>query len=316
MDVVFGPVPSRRLGRSLGVNNIPDKICTYACVYCQIGATLRMYSERKEFYEPVEIYQAVKSRVENSEKVDYITFVPDGEPTIDRNLGKTAAMLKSLGKVAVITNSSLIYREDVRNDLLNFDYVSLKLDAITPRIWKKVNRPYRELVLGDILEAMLDFRKEFRGKVVTETMLVGDINYDGELEKLAEFIGELKPDISYISIPTRPPAEHWVHAPDEKIIAKAHALFSQKVKTELLIGYEGNEFATTGNFEQDIMSITAVHPMREEAVLALLHKCNESQEKLKEMIRDGKLIKVDYDGETYYMRALPSRKYMVKEGAR
>ncbi len=312
MNLVFGPVPSRRLGRSLGVNNIPDKTCTYACVYCQIGSTLKMYAQRREFYAPEEIYQSVKSRVKGA-NIDYITFVPDGESTLDINLGKAAKMLKYLGKVAIITNSSLIYREDVRADLLNFDYVSLKLDAITPTIWKKVNRPYKELDLDKIREGMLEFRREFKGTLVTETMLIGEIDYGDELEKLAEFIAELKPDASYIAVPTRPPAEPWVHAPDESTIARAHALFSKYARAELLIGYEGTEFSTTGNFEQDIMSITAVHPMREDAVLALLYKCDEKREKLEKMIKEGKIIKVEYNGEWYYMRALPSRKNMVRE---
>ena len=315
MNLVFGPVPSRRLGRSLGVNNIPDKTCTYACVYCQIGATLKMYAQRREFYMPDEIYQSVKKRVKDV-NIDYITFVPDGEPTLDVNLGKEVKMLKSLGKVAIITNSSLIYREDVRADLINFDYVSLKLDAVSEQVWKRVNRPYKELVLDKILEGMLEFRRDFKGTVVTETMLIGEINYDNELEKLSKFIAELNPTVSYISVPTRPPAEPWVRAPDEETIARAHALFSKYVKTELLIGYEGNEFSSTGNFEQDIMSITAVHPMRKEAVLALLDKCNEKQDKLEKMIKEGKIIKVDYNGETYYMRALPSRKNMAREEAR
>ncbi|RKZ00434.1 MAG: radical SAM protein, partial [Candidatus Hydrothermota bacterium] len=116
--IAFGPVPSRRLGRSLGVNNIPVKICTYSCVYCQIGRTLKIQVDREEFYSPDEVFGEVKEKVEDirkkGEALDYITFVPDGEPTLDLNLGKEILLVKSLGfKVAVITNSSLIDREDV-----------------------------------------------------------------------------------------------------------------------------------------------------------------------------------------------------------
>jgi len=98
---VFGPVPSRRLGRSLGINNIPPKICSYSCVYCQLGRTLRMEIERRAFYEPEELIRAVRERVEElregGERIDYLTFVPDGEPTLDSNLGEEIAALKDLG---------------------------------------------------------------------------------------------------------------------------------------------------------------------------------------------------------------------------
>jgi len=107
--LTFGPVPSRRLGQSLGINNIPPKICSYSCVYCQVGRTLHMQAERKAFYKPEEILKAVERKVKDAknkgEGIDYLTFVPDGEPTLDINLGKEIELLKQLGiKIAVITN--------------------------------------------------------------------------------------------------------------------------------------------------------------------------------------------------------------------
>ena len=119
--ITFGPVPSRRLGRSLGINNIPPKICTYSCVYCQLGRTIKMQADRRAFYEPEKVFQDVKNKVEKAkgkgETIDYLTFVPDGEPTLDINLGREIELLRPLGiKVAVISNSSLIWREDVIAD--------------------------------------------------------------------------------------------------------------------------------------------------------------------------------------------------------
>ena len=307
---VFGPVPSRRLGKSLGINNIPDKICSYACVYCQIGNTLRMEIERREYYSPEEIYKEVEKKVYN-EKIDYISFVPDGEPTLDKNLGKTAIKLRDFDiPLAILTNSSLIYRDDVRDDLLHFNYVSLKLDAVSEMIWKFVDRPHKDLKLKNILDGMLKFRDDFTGKLVTETMLINAVDYETEIKKIVEFMQVLKPDIAYIAVPTRPPAERWVSTPDEYIINYAYARLSKVTKVEYLIGYEGNEFAFTGNFEEDILSITAVHPMREEAVLTLMKKCGENLEKLEDMLNTGKIITVEYEGNVYYMRSLPSRKYM------
>jgi len=309
MGIVFGPVPSRRLGRSLGVNNIPYKVCTYACVYCQIGKTLKMQIARQKFYEPAKIFEEVEKRVKEIEKeneeLDYITFVPDGEPTLDLNLEKEVKLLHSLEyPLAIITNSSLIYQQEVRNALLNFDFVSLKLDAVSDGMWRKVNRPHKNLKLSDILKGMLEFRDDYNGKLVTESMLIGGIDYGNEIEKMAEFLSNLNPDIAYIAIPTRPPAEKWVTQPDEELVAKAYNIFSENLKNvEYLIGYEGNEFVSLKNMREDILNITAVHPMREEAILELLKKGGESEKLLEEMLNKNELKKVEYNGHVYYLRS-------------
>ncbi|WP_297494871.1 radical SAM protein [Thermococcus sp.] len=312
--LAFGPVPSRRLGKSLGVNNIPDKVCSYACVYCQIGRTLSMEIERRPFYEPEFIFEEVSKKVGETkargEEIDYITFVPDGEPTLDVNLGLEVELLRELEiPLAILTNSSLIWREDVRNDLLAFDFVSLKLDAVSESLWRRIDRPHKSLSLERILDGMLAFRDDFNGTVVTETMLI-NVNYGDELERIADFLAELKPDRAYIAIPTRPPAEKWVEPADEEIINLAYQLFSERLgeRVEYLIGYEGNAFASTGNIVDDILSITAVHPMREEALKELLRKNNADWSVVEGLLRESKLIRLNYRGGTFYMRALKSRK--------
>ena len=144
--IAFGPVPSRRLGRSLGINNIPAKICTYSCAYCQVGRTVQMQVERRPYYSPQEIYDEVKEKVERSKSqglaIDYLTFVPDGEPTLDINLGREIDMLRSLGiRIAVISNASLIWDERVREELSKADWVSVKVDAVEEQIWRHMDRP-------------------------------------------------------------------------------------------------------------------------------------------------------------------------------
>ena len=133
--IAFGPVPSRRLGQSLGINNIPPKSCSYACVYCQVGRTLELAVERRAFRPPVEVVHRVETRVREvrarGEAIDYLTFVPDGEPTLDLHLGREITGLRPLGiPVAVITNAFLLDRSDVQSDLLRADWVSLKVDAV------------------------------------------------------------------------------------------------------------------------------------------------------------------------------------------
>lgn len=313
--IAFGPVPSRRLGKSLGINNIPDKVCSYACVYCQIGKTLRMEVKRRPFYPPELIFEEVKRKVEKAwergERIDYLTFVPDGEPTLDANLGEEIEMLKSFNiPLAILTNSSLIWREDVRNDLLKLDFVSLKLDAVTEALWRKVDRPHKTLKLDKILEGILEFRRDFKGKIVTETMLIDGINYGDELKKIAEFLRELKPDMAYIAVPTRPPWENWVKPAREDVINMAFHVFADAIgeeRVEYLIGYEGNAFAFTGNVEEDILAITAVHPMREDALRELLKKANAGWDIVEKLIAEGKLIALEYGGKKFYMRKLKSR---------
>lgn len=309
--IAFGPVPSRRLGHSLGINNIPPKICTYSCVYCQLGRTINMENERREFYKIEKIIEDVKKKVKEArkigEKIDYLTFVPDGEPTLDINIGKEIEFLKPLGiKIAVITNGSLIWKRDVQNDLCKADWVSLKVDAVSKDIWQRVDRPHKSLDLEKILRGIVKFSERFKGELTTETMLIQGINdHHEEIEKIASFLEKLKPHKSYISIPTRPPAENWAVPPSEDTINMAFQVFNERdIDAEHLIGYEGNAFAFTGNIEEDLLSITSVHPMREEGVKELLKKADAEWKVVEKLIREGKLIEIEYQGKKYYMRKI------------
>jgi wyosine [tRNA(Phe)-imidazoG37] synthetase (radical SAM superfamily) len=311
--LAFGPVPSRRLGRSLGINNIPPKTCTYSCVYCQLGKTNNMLVRRKGFYEQEEILREVERKVHETylrnEKIDYLTFVPDGEPTLDINIGEEMKLLKRMGiPIAVITNASLLWLGDVREDLMEADLVSVKIDTVSQDLWKVINRPHRSLKLNEILEGVRRFTEIFDGTVISETMLIDGINYNREFEKIAEFLRSLaKLDRAYIAIPTRPPTEKWVKPAKEEALNMAFQIFSERIgsdKVEYLIGYEGNAFAYTGNVKEDLLAITAVHPMREEAVAELLRKADASWQIIDELLHDGELVRLEYEGRIYYMRKL------------
>jgi len=310
--LTFGPVPSRRLGRSLGINNIPPKICTYSCLYCQLGKTFKMKIEPSEFYQPKEILSEVQNKVEKAKKmqesIDYLTFVPDGEPTLDINLGREIKLIKSLGiKIAVITNASLIGQERVRENLKEVDLVSLKIDSTEEEIWREVNRPHRNLHLGSLLEGILEFAGTFKGKMITETMLIKNINDDSQhLKKVADFLAKLKPSRSYLSLPIRPPAEKWVQAPSEEVVNQSYYIFKEKIdQVECLIGYEGNAFAFTGKAEEDILSITSVHPMREEALRDFLKRAKSDWSTILKLINKGQLVETEYKGNKFYIRKFP-----------
>ena len=313
--IVFGPVPSRRLGRSLGINNISAKVCSYSCIYCQLGRTTHIIMERRPFYSPERIFRNVKKKVDEvkvrGEKIDYLTFVPDGEPTLDLNLGMEIELLREIEiPIAVLTNASLFWRADVRKDLLKADLVSVKVDAVDEDLWRKVNRPHRSLRIDEILDGIIEFSKEFKGKLITETMLIDSLDYTDELERIADFLSRLKVQKAYIAIPTRPPAERWVKPADERIVNRAFQVFSKKLGNDIveyLIGYEGNAFASTGNIEEDLLSITSVHPMREEGVNELLRKVNASWKVVEKLLKEEKIIELEYENHKYYMRKIPSR---------
>jgi wyosine [tRNA(Phe)-imidazoG37] synthetase (radical SAM superfamily) len=170
--IAFGPVPSRRLGRSIGINHIPPKTCSYACAYCQVGRTSRLRTARCSFYEEDDIVADVERRVNDArvagEAIDYLTFVPDGEPTLDVILGRVIERLKPLGiKMAVISNGSLLWRADVREALAQADWVSVKVDGVRPDVWHRINRPHRSLWLSVVLEGMLTFAETYRGELAT-----------------------------------------------------------------------------------------------------------------------------------------------------
>ena len=305
--LVFGPVPSRRLGQSLGINHIPPKACPYSCVYCQIGRTNHMAVKRSEFYKPEEIYAQTKQKLSDigGERVDYLSFVPDGEPTLDINLGRHIDLLRPLGiKIAVITNASLLWMDDVKKDLLKADWVSIKVDAVDHDIWKKVDRPHGSLELNRVLRGAADFAERFEGRLVTETMLIRGFNDDGShLKEIADQIHCMKPDKAYILVPTRPPAESGVAGPTAETLRNAYDLFRQKgIQSECITGDEGDSFYFTDDVVNDLLSISAVHPVREDVILNLFKKRNLDRTVIDQLIDKQMISSYVYEGKRFYKR--------------
>ncbi len=312
---VFGPVPSRRLGISLGVNNIPPKICTYACRYCQLGKTLHMSKEPLPYFAPRDLYREVEKIIlEHEGTIDYLTVVPDGEPTLDRNLEELAMELRRFGiPLAIISNSSLIARREIRRALLHFDWVSLKVDAVSEGLWRRIDRPHPDLELSAIHEGMLRFRDEFQGLLNTETMLVSSINDSREeLELIASFLGRLQPDTAWISLPLRPPAESDAAPADDEALQLGLRLFRAEVPiVEALNRPEGDEFSACGaDLGQAILDITSVHPIRATALKALLARKGSAWDLVEKLVGDSLLLEREWQGEIFYrsnLERLPSK---------
>ncbi len=314
--LVFGPVPSRRLGRSIGINNIPPKVCSFACVYCQVGPTLDRAIDVQPFHEPQRIADEVAAHVarvgDRGENIDYLTFVPDGEPTLDAGLAETLGLLRPLGiRIAVITNGSLLWRDDVREALDGVTWVSVKIDAATERVWRHVNRPHPDLSFRTIRDGIARFADSFDGDLVSETMLVAGIN-DGleSVRAVGGFLRDTGFTKAYLSIPTRPTPYAAITAPDEQIVNRAyHVLVEHVPHVEYLVGYEGDEFASSGDPQKDLLSVTAVHPMRSSAVHELLDRASAGWNVVEGLIADGNLIETTYRDDTFYVRRFaPMRK--------
>jgi wyosine [tRNA(Phe)-imidazoG37] synthetase (radical SAM superfamily) len=309
--IVFGPVPSRRLGRSLGINNIPFKHCPYNCVYCQLGETRYQHLKAADYYSPNQIFQSVQEKLqrllEKNEKIDYLTFVADGEPTLDKNLGETIDLLRDLKvKIAVITNGTLLRNEQIRNSLSNCDLVSLKIDSGSPAVWKQVNQPVDELNWEEFIFGLKAFAKNFTGQIITESMLVKGLNDSEEnIELIAQFIGELRVTTAFISAPIRPPVKNWVTFPEEKVFLNAYQIYTRNdkiPKVELLINYEGNDFTIGEKVEEDFLAIISVHPMREDAVRDFLRKAHLNWEFIDDLLANEKIKRLSYQSYQYFMR--------------
>ncbi|AKH97541.1 radical SAM protein [Halanaeroarchaeum sulfurireducens] len=311
VELAYGPVPSRRLGRSLGINNVPPKTCSYGCVYCQLGPTTMPSDERQSFYAPSDIESAVEERLAeldaNGASVDTLTIVPDGEPTLDAQLGETIDLLDAFdADVAVITNGSLLHRESVREALSGADWISVTVDGGSAPIWRSVDRPHGSLSFETFTRGLRAFAREFDGTLTTETMLVAGTNDDrAAVESTADLVAEIDPETAYVAVPTRPPAEEWVEPPDEVTVVRAYERFDEQIDSvEYLIGAEGEAFGSTGELATDVLGITAVHPMRRSQVKTLVAEADADWSVIESLLETGDLLELEYGDETFYARPI------------
>jgi len=204
---VFGPVPSRRLGRSLGIDLVPFKTCTYNCIYCQLGPTTHLTLEPKEMVSFDKVLEEAREKFRSADGIDYITFSGSGEPTLHSRIGELIREFKRLTSipVAVLTNGSLLWQADVQDDLLDADLVIPSLDAPDKGLFRHVNRPHPDLAFDQVVEGLVRFRDRFRGKIWLEVFLLSGITgIAGEVKKIAELARTVRPDLVQLMTATRP----------------------------------------------------------------------------------------------------------------
>jgi len=308
---VYGPVPSRRLGRSLGVSPIPPKACSYTCVYCQLGRTTQLQVTRESFYPKEDILAEVVNKRPKI-KPDFITFVGDGEPTLNKDLGwlikKTKEKLNI--PIAVITNGSLLFLKEVRQDLMEADVVIPTLDAGNQKVFKMINRPHRSIDFDTMLRGLVDFRDEYSGQIWIEVMLVKGLNdTEKELRSIKNAVDKVNPDRVYVLTPIRPPAETWVQPSEPEDILNAQEIIGQAIAVaELESGRFGlDEFSDA---RQAILEIGSRHPLRRRQAEDIEKQFFKTGV-VKQMLESGELINFEYKGEEYL---LPGHFRMGRKG--
>ncbi len=309
--IVHGPVRSRRLGLSLGIDNLREPCCPYACSHCRSGRILNLDIERRHFYDPDEVVGAVgralDARAGRGEPVDYVTFIPKGEATLDADLGKTIRGIKRLGaRVAVFTSCAVIWRPDVREDLVDADWVSLQTDATRLNTWLKINRPHPSLHLARILEGMLEFSKSYGGGLFTESFIFRDVNDDpGQTEELGRFISRLHPVKAYLNIPHRPPEEIWVKPPEESDLTRIYRTWSDLLEqVEILAPADGAPNDELGPVEGLVLEEASRRPMSEGQLRQLVERSGGDPAILQELLGKQRLVRLEIGDRDFYLRKL------------
>jgi wyosine [tRNA(Phe)-imidazoG37] synthetase (radical SAM superfamily) len=235
MRYIYGPVHSRRLGLSLGLSLTPHKVCDFDCVYCQLGKTLQKSLERKEYLKIEDILAETHSWINNNPEaakgLGFITISGAGEPTLNSGIGLLIESLKKTVKVpvAVITNSSLLWDPAVRGQILGANLIVPSLDAVTEEAFQKIDRPCPEIKLEEIIEGLVSLRKEFKGQIWLEVMLVKGLNDNlAHTRRLQEVIERINPDKIQLNSPVRFTAEEGVESLDAKHLEKIKELLGDK----------------------------------------------------------------------------------------
>lgn len=305
MKYVYGPVPSRRLGISLGISPIPKKACNYSCIYCQLGRTNRMTNTRQMFFTVEEIIDEFDEVLKNNTKFDVVTIVGEGEPTLYLGLGELISEIRKRTDkpLAVITNGALFYDADLRTELYQTDIVLPTLDAYDNETFKKINRPYGAIDFKMVKDGLKTFSEEYQGQLWIELMLIDGINADDEsLKKYSEALKKLKYDRLYINTSVRPPAESYVEAVNHEKMNHAINVLGG-ISIDLLVS-QGFHSEIKDNYEA-ILSIIKRHPMNQFEIEGFLkargnNNCDEFINRLK---NDESVVAINYKGyETYRLK--------------
>jgi wyosine [tRNA(Phe)-imidazoG37] synthetase (radical SAM superfamily) len=305
MNSVFGPVHSRRLGLSLGIDPVHNKTCTLDCVYCQLGATATKTIERRVYVPADAVVAEVRQVIAAGQPIDYITFSGTGEPTLNSELGRMISGIKAVTgvPVAVITNSTLLHLEEVRADLKQADLVIPSVNAISADVFARISRPVPGFELGVMLEGIERFSRAYTGRLWIEVMLVRGAN-DGpeELKKLARFLDRLACERIQINTVTRPPAEQDCAAVSDSVLEIARRLLG--ARAEILGSFSGNQGSQTGGDHLTrILALVRSHPCTLQQVCDALGLGRTQAETALQELLGSRIIETAQHGADLFYRA-------------
>jgi wyosine [tRNA(Phe)-imidazoG37] synthetase (radical SAM superfamily) len=309
MNYSYGPIPSRRLGQSLGIDPVPLKTCNWNCVYCQLGRTQPLLHERKE-YAPAEailaeVRQTLASHAPGA--IDWVTFAGSGEPTLHRRIGWLIRQVRALTDVpvAMITNGSLLYLPEVREELAPADAVLPTLCAGTAELYRQIHRPHPESTFERLLEGLIAFRGMYGGQLWPEVMLLYGLNdTEQALRAIAVALRKIRPDAVHINLPIRPPAETWVQIPEAEGLMRALAILGDIA--EVVHPAEGSYDLSGYTCVVDaVIGIITRHPLRQEELERTLARWAPDQvrQALAELEASGRAQIVERYGVRFWSAA-------------
>jgi len=292
---LFGPVPSRRLGISLGVDLVPFKVCSFNCIYCEVGATTDLTLERKDYVPIDDVIRELDDYLANDPELDYITFSGAGEPTLNSGIGKLIRHIKVMYpqyKLALITNSSLFYNEDLRNEVAAVDLIMPSLDAVSDEVFRKLNRPNAQLKLFEIIDGLIEFRKESRAEMWLEIFFSPGLNDSSkELERLKKACTEISPERIQFNTLDRPGVEAGLKSMTREDMEKIVEFF-QPLPAEIIAKFQSRTLVKSfdSNIEERILETISRRPCTDEDLCSMLGlHINELNKYISTMLEKGEI---------------------------
>ena len=301
---LYGPVPSRRLGRSLGIDLVSHKICTYDCIYCQIGKTTERTLTRQEYIPVHEILEEVKRFLEEeTSSIEYLSLSGSGEPTLHSKIDSVIGAIKTITfiPIAVITNGSLLYEKEVRESLLQADVILPSLDAASGEIFEKINRPHAGISVDKVIEGMVKFRKVFKGQIWLEILFCKGINdRQSELILMKEAVGRIQPDLIHLNTVVRPPFEKWAVPLNQREMEAMRAFFGEKAS--IISEFDRHPPAVTDrDIKEEILEILKRRPLSlTDLSKGMGVRENEVEKYIQPLVSEGKIQPRLFGDSIYY----------------
>ena len=300
---VYGPVPSRRLGRSLGVDVVPFKVCTLDCIYCQLGKTSEKTTERKEYVPPEPVLAELRECLAQGLQADFITISGSGEPTLNSRLGEIIDGIKKITDipVAILTNGTLLYRQDVRTDCAKADVVLPSLDAGDRQAFEEINRPHKHISIENLISGLCVFRNEFTGQIWLEVFLIERLNTDSKhIAKIKNAIKRIRPDKIQLNTAVRPAIYAGIKkVPIERLEAIASSLGRKcEIVADFSPGRHGRDLECKA---EDLLSMLKRRPCSINDICAGLGiACNEASKYIAQFQKQGVVDSEERDGTVFF----------------